>query len=267
MNAPAFHVPSGGSEERERERALLDRIARGDRAAVQALVMAHMPLAVRYAKRYGRRLGSGQLDDLVQEGVIGLLEAARRFDRDHDVRFATYAAWWVRHYMHRFVQRNSRAVASPDTRAMRRFGPCLGPLRREVEQRLGREATVEDLASFMGAQTSDVAPVAQYLSGRDCSYEAFEHEPRVPEPDAEEVCAQAERRAALRRAVGVCADELGERAERILRERYLGVEGRTLREVGEGIGLSRERVRQIEGRCFERLRRELAPVAANSPGL
>lgn len=231
-----------------------------------ALVLGHRDLVVAMAERYARRGGSR--DDLVNEGYLGLLDAARRFDPDRGTRFATYARWWVRARMLEFLLATRRIVALPKTRAMRRLRLQLRPTERVLEQRYGGRVDGDELASVLGVTPEMIAAARGDMMRGDVPL-AYDdpgagYSPAAPDASPEERTEHAERDVRMRRMAERALDALDERERLIVRERLLNDETLSLRELSEQFGVSRERVRQLEARALrkmrEALRRDAYPV-------
>lgn len=259
--------------DRDDEHALARRWREGrDETALHALTQAHMRLVISMAGRF-RHYGL-PLSDLVQEGHVGLLEAAARFEPDREVRFSTYATWWIRASMQDYVLRNWSIVRGGTSSAQKALFFNLRRLRariiRDGRDRIGAELHAE-IAAALGVSTSDVAQMDHRLSSPDLSLDAPVSESEgdgsaerldflpdaTPLPDelvGERI--DGERRVSwLRSALGV----LSERELRIIRERRLTeeAEAATLESLGARLGISKERVRQIESRALEKLKRAL----------
>ena len=262
MNAPYL--------EREEERALAVRWReQGDEAALHRLTAAHMRLVIAMAAKF-RRYGLSPAD-LIQEGHVGLLEAASRFEPERDVRFSTYASWWIRAAIQDFVLRNWSIVRGGTSSQQKSLFFNLRRLRARLLQEkgeIGEAALDAEIAARLGVSVADVAMMTARLSGPDASLNAplFDRDEASGErqdalvddrPDADETVGGRidgeRRRRWLAEAMGV----LDERELRIVRERRLGEEGETLVTIGRRLGISKERVRQIEARALEKLRSAL----------
>lgn len=243
----------------DEERALARAARSGNARAFDRLVRAHLRLVfamVAEHPSYG-----APTSDLTAEGMLGLVCAARRFDPDRGVRLATYATHWIRAYLRRYTLRTRRIVGPPSTRVGRAVLFNLGRAERDLAQLLGTAPTREALAEYLGASVDEVAEAQQALRARDAGIHGGEGlivdsiEPISPDPSPELVLTEAEarRRAAalLRRGFTT----LGARERTILRSRHLQAEPSSLDELGRSLGISRERVRQLEARGYERLRR------------
>ncbi|MFQ5895607.1 MAG: RNA polymerase sigma factor RpoD/SigA [Nitrospinota bacterium] len=241
---------------REEEQELARRLRRGEREALNRLVRSNLKYVVSVANRYK---GCGlALQDLINEGNIGLIQAAKRFDPDRGVKFITYAVWWIRQAVMHALAQQAGTVRLPIKQA--NIIHKIGEKRQALRQRLGREPTAEELAGELGISPEDVddvlrvyrhhlsldAPIAE---GDNTSYLEM-----MEQPDVESVEAQLLHHA-LQGEIEEVLAELPEREQKVLRMRF-GFEGEpmTLEEIGKRIGLSRERIRQIEKRAKRRLR-------------
>lgn len=237
-----------------------------DQAALHRLTSAHMRLVIAMAARF-RNFGL-PMSDLIQEGHVGLLEAASRFEPDREVRFSTYATWWIRASMQDYILRNWSIVRGGTSSSQKALFFNLRRLRARLAQSSDSRPRAEifaEIASAIGVSPTDVELMDSRLSGPDMSLNAPIHEAEggaadrqdflvdgVPLPDesvGESI--DTERRLTwLRSALTV----LNERELRIVKERRLQDDGATLEALGESLGISKERVRQIENRALEKLR-------------
>jgi RNA polymerase sigma-32 factor len=255
--------------ERDEERELAVRWHHhGDEVALHRLTSAHMRLVIAMAARF-RRYGLPQAD-LIQEGHVGLLEAARRFEPEREVRFSTYAAWWIRAAIQDYVLRNWSIVRGGTSSAQKALFFNLRRLRAVLARELDGAAEPEifsAIADRLGVSIRDVEAMSARLSGPDASLNApmVEGEDGIErqdllmsdDPIADETVGDhidGERRLAwLREALGV----LNERELKIVEERRLSENGETLEALGARLGISKERVRQIEARALEKLQAAL----------
>lgn len=248
----------------------------GDERALHRLISAHMRLVIALAGRF-RHYGL-PMADLVQEGHVGLMEAAARFEPEREVRFSTYATWWIRASIQDYILRNWSIVRGGTSSAQKALFFNLRRLRarlmQSTEEQVGSEIHSR-IATAIGVSTKDVALMDARLSGPDMSLNAPVGEESEASsermdflvdgaalPD-ETVTAtvDGERRLSwLKQALTV----LSERELRILRERRLAEDQATLEALGHRLGISKERVRQIENRALEKLRRALADRFPNS---
>jgi RNA polymerase sigma-32 factor len=239
-----------------------------DEAALHVLTSAHMRLVIALAAKF-RHYGLS-MPDLIQEGHVGLLEAAARFDPERDVRFSTYAAWWIKASIQDHVLRNWSIVRGGTSSAQKALFFNLRRLRAKLTR--GGEDRISALiygqiAASIGVSVADVATMDTRLSGPDVSLNApvqdddasaermdflLDDTPLQDERVGEQI--DSDRRLGwLNAALGV----LSEREMNILRERRLNEEAQTLESLGVRLGISKERVRQIENRALEKLKAAL----------
>jgi RNA polymerase primary sigma factor len=247
------------------EVALAKRIERGDREAKERMINSNLRLVISIAKRYQNR--SLPLGDLFQEGVIGLNRAVEKFDWRRGYKFSTYATWWIRQACQRAVSGQSATIRVPTHVHERRVK--LGGAASRLEATLGREPTREELAEATGLslrhvdEALDVAEAPVSLNRTIGSEEDGElgdlfADEQAPDPAAE--AADSLRRQEVRRAVS----ELPERERRILELRFgFDSEPASLEQIGKELGITRERVRQLEAEAFEHLAGELDGLAEN----
>lgn len=241
--------------------------ARSSRAARDRLVLANLPLVSHVARDYrGWRL---PFEDLVHEGILGLLEAVRRFDPTRGTRFSTYAAWWIRKHILAARQRAEAPVRIPDhrrrevgriVRAERDLGALLhrAPRRDEISARMA--TTVERVERLLAGRTTAVS----LDSGRDDDPSRLSD--RLADT-REDLADQGMIAAESRRAVLQAFEHLPAR-QRYVIGRRLGIDGGpglSLREIGDELHLSRERVRQVEAAALRTLRRRVTCAVGPSP--
>lgn len=237
---------------------------RGDEKALDKLVGSHLRLVIRIARDNG---GYGlPISDLIGEGNVGLLQAADRFDPDRGVRFATYAAWWIRAMIREYALYSRSLVKMGTTAAQKKLFFNLGRLKSELKVHDGGDlapSVVSEIAERLAVPESDVVQMNDRLSSRDWSLNAAVGDDEWGEfqdllvdenEDPETRVVEADQMAKRRALLGEALAGLSDRERHILRERKLSDEPRTLQELSEQYGISRERVRQIEARAIERLR-------------
>lgn len=241
----------------------------GDQEALHQLTSAHMRLVISVAGKF--RYYGLSMSDLIQEGHVGLLKAAARFDPDREVRFSTYATWWIRASIQDHILRNWSIVRGGTSSAQKSLFFNLRRLRAKLTQVNGGVPTHEtfaEIASAIGVSVKDVANMSSRLSGPDMSLNAPLTERDGESADRQDFLVDEtpnqgvtvpeamdrERRSAwLKSAMNV----LSERELRIVNERRLSEEGATLESLGIALGISKERVRQIESRALEKLKAAL----------
>lgn len=246
------------------ERELARRVRAGCARSLDELLAAHLRLVRSISRRYeGYGVAS---DDLIGEGYLALVEAARRFDPERGARFATYAAWWVRAHLRSYTLENRRIVGSPSTRAARKILGRLRQTERELAQRHGAPATREQVASALGVSSKDIEMVQTSLAARDVAIGAREGGRTIELPDyaatPEQRVGDAEQRGVHSEAVQRALERLDEREREIVQRRLLDDDPATLASLGERLGLSRERVRQLERRAQDKLRAALYDCVA-----
>jgi RNA polymerase sigma-32 factor len=227
-----------------------------DPVALNALIVSHLRLVLSIAQKY---TGHGiPLEDLISEGNLGLVEAARRFDRSKGTRFSTYAAWWVRALVRRHTIANRRIVGAPSTRNGRRLLSSLRQTQRRMAAELGKPPTREQVAERLQVTPEEVAMVEAALSGRDVTLGPTDDGQVLDLPSGgatpEQEASENEVRERNARSVAEALEHLDERERLIVEKRLLSEDKVTLAEIGAGMGLSRERVRQIELRARQKLR-------------
>ena len=242
----------------DEEKVLGDRIQSGDKEALQRLVEANLRFVVSFAKKY-RGCGLSFLD-LINEGNIGLIEAAKRFNPKKNVKFITYAVWWVRQAIIHALSDHSGAFRLPQKQAnlLYRIGKTISQLTLELE----RHPSPEEIARKLDIQVEEVTNLLQ-VADENVSLSTVideEHDFHLADKLEQEQIPSADDtllRDSLRTHLSACLDELDPKEEKVLRLRF-GLdeeEPKTLKEIGEMMGLSRERIRQIEAQALEKLNR------------
>lgn len=245
----------------EEERALARRIQDGDEEAVRQLVEANLRFVVAYSKRY--RNQKVPFLDLIHEGNLGLIQAAKKyipFREGQDVKFITYGVWWIRQAILHYLADHAGSFRLPQKQANMLYR--LERFRTLLTERLGRPPSDRELAQELEISIDDVRVLRRAsqtsLSLNDHVDDEGDSEfgdllEQTLFPDTDERLL----RESFNRALGDALAELPEREQLVLELRF-GLQDdhpRTLREIGEDLGLSRERVRQIESRALARLRR------------
>ncbi|HSG49933.1 MAG TPA: RNA polymerase sigma factor RpoD/SigA [Longimicrobiales bacterium] len=241
----------------EQEKILGARAQKGDEEAVQALARANLRFVISVAKKYQNRGVS--LTDLIQEGNVGLVTAARKFDPEQGVKFISYAVWWIRQAILAALANHGRSVRVPLNRAS-----DLARIFREKErlkQELGREPSSEELAKATDL-TPELVESLQTLNAAEIRLDApigDSEDSQLVERFITEEAAEPELEVESRlltEAVSEALSTLEARDARVLRL-YFGLEGErehTLEEIGNMLGVTRERIRQLRDRALRRLR-------------
>lgn len=240
-----------------------------DQKALNRITTSHMRLVISMASKF-RNFGL-PLGDLIQEGHVGLLEAAARFEPERDVRFSTYASWWIRASIQDYILRNWSIVRGGTSSTQKALFFNLRRLRARLaqgSQALSNDAIHREISIALRVSEADVALMDSRLSASDTSLNApladetgssaersdfLVSDSPLPDEIVEETI-DVERRALwLKEALRV----LNQREMKIIEQRRLSEDGATLEALGETLGISKERVRQIENRALEKLKTAL----------
>jgi RNA polymerase sigma-32 factor len=248
-----------------------------DESSLHKLIEAYNRLVVSTASKF-RHYGL-PMSDLIQEGVVGLLQAANRFETERDVRFSTYASWWIRASIQDFVLRNWSIVRTGTTAAQKSLFFNLRRLRAQIEEAQGRslgETGREKVAEKLGVSLRDVRLMEGRMAASDQSLNEVigeegqtERQSLIPDqrPGPEALAIEHRdgetRRVWLKEAISTLSD----REEIIIRERRLKDEGVTLEQLGHRFGVSKERVRQLEHRALQKLKAILVTHVAEPDDL
>ncbi len=243
-----------------------------DEAALHRLITAYMRLAISMASKY-RRYGAN-MNDLIQEAGLGLMKAADKFDPDRGVRFSTYAVWWIKASIQDYVMRNWSMVRTGSTSSQKSLFFNM----RRVQARLEREAMAQGeeldrhqmrqmISTEIGVPLHDVEMMEGRLSGSDFSLNATqssEDEGREwidtledNAPQADQTVEHSHDTVALRRWLVQAMGVLSDRERHIVQQRKLIEPARTLESLGDELGLSKERIRQLEVAAFTKMRKSL----------
>lgn len=250
----------------------------GDEKALHELVRSYTRLVVAGAARfrnYGLPMG-----DLIQEGNIGLMQAANRFEPERELRFSTYATWWIRSAIQDYILRNWSIVRTGTTAAQKSLFFNLRRLRAKIERMQEAEGLGEEgrakIARELKVNLKDVEDMEGRLSGSDNSLNAVIGEDGEEEwqnflkderPNPEEIVIgmrdSKTRSKWLEDALGALSD----REQKIIRNRHLKYETVTLEDLGKELGVSKERVRQLEARAMEKLKANMVTRVGNPSDL
>lgn len=242
---------------RQQEAALAKRILHGDKAAWAELVQSNLRLVISIAKGYtGRGL---ELSDLIQEGNLGLMRAAQSFDAGFGTKFSTYATWWIRQSISRAISNKSSLIRIPihvaeEERAVTNANNFL-------RSQSGHEPTLEELANFLGKpvqEVKDILTLRKLVISSDLTIGEGE-ENTLADLLADKQSLNTEERVledAMRKTVRELVMTLPKRERFVIQRRY-GLDGKpptTLEEIGNCIGVTRERTRQIQSEALKKLR-------------
>jgi RNA polymerase primary sigma factor len=247
-----FKIP-GAEEERE----LIRQLQAGDATARDHLIVRHLQSAVKIARLY--ETSGVMLGDLIDEGNLGLIRAIKSYDLRKGVRFISYASWWIKHHIHRAIYRQLRIVHIPIQKLTSR--KVMRRMENTLTQELGRLPSTDEIAEALGVSPHEVHQ-AMELVQNDLSLDA-----RLGREDVsllDFLKASPERledrvvRKLLAGELQARMDELSDTEKLTLRLRFglAGEPRRKLREIGEMLNLSRERIRQIEEKALARLRKK-----------
>jgi len=239
------------------EKELAAKAHQGDGEALRRLVESNLRFVVSYVKKY-RGMGLGMLD-LINEGNLGLIEAARRFDPGRNVRFISYAVWWIRQAVIHALTQSARICNLPQ-----KLSDQISTMKKKVAQlkaEKGREPTRQEIAESMGIVEEDVEDL-QVLAEKDVHLSDrvagsdLEVEGRIEDRDTPPVEYQIVK-ASIQHQIREILGELDEKEATVLKSRF-GLDDdrpQTLQEIGDRLGLTRERIRQIEQKAMRKLSR------------
>jgi len=244
----------------EEEVELSNRIRKGDEEARHRMILANMRLVISIAKVYVNPNLS--IEELINEGTIGLMEAVKRFDPGEECRFSTYATWWIKQALRRALLSHGRSVRIPPY--MLEMIAKVKNTDTRLSSVLGRRPTLEEIAEELGVPASNIRPIQQamqvtvsanqpLLAGIEKTLAEGIQDHRFPTP--EEQFFQRLDASVIREILR----QIGERAADVLRMRFGldDMEPLTLKEIGKRMNLTKERVRQIESQAIRKLKRIL----------
>lgn len=253
-----------------------------DEKALHELIQSYTRLVVSIAskfKNYGLPIG-----DLIQEGNIGLMEAASRFEYERDIRFSTYATWWIRSCIQDYILRNWSIVRTGTTSAQKSLFFNLRRLRAQIEGEKDEdrdfmsEDTKEDIAKKLSVRLQDVNAMEGRMFGSDQSLNAtisvtddagqdWQSMLADERPNPEQIVLGMKNSKTRSLWLKEALEQLSERERKIIRDRKLRDETVTLEKLGEELGVSKERVRQLEQRAMDKLKISLTKRVANGQEL
>ena len=262
---------------RDEERELARRAEAGDADAAGRLIASHLRFVIKIARRYR---GSGlPMSDIIQEGTVGLIRAVRRFNPDRGVRLSTYAMWWIRSAIQDHVMHSWSLVRMGTTNAQKAL---ILRLRQVTAELIGGAEGLSDeitarLAKSFGATANEVATLARRLAGGDWSLDQPMAGPggdgdqrtwmdclTSDAPTPEQAVAEANERRFVSDIVGKALAMLPPREQLVIRKRYFEEVRQTFEAIGRELGVSKDRVRQLETRALAKLRDLLQPALAGN---
>ncbi len=236
----------------------------GDQEAAFRLISSHLRLVVKIAMDFQRRWMQN-VQDLIQEGNVGLMKAVRKFDPDKGIKFSYYAAFWIKAYILKYIMDNWRMVKIGTTQTQRKLFYNLNKERQRLTN-MGFDPSTSALSESLGVSEAEIEQMDQRLAKQDMSLDIqmgddsdttrLDFLPALG-PGIEEVLGSSQISALLLENLKTLAPTLSDKEQAILNERLLSDSPVTLREIGDRYGVTRERVRQIEARLLEKLKDHL----------
>jgi len=235
-----------------------------DIEAVQKIITSNLRFVVKVAFEY--KSYRVKLLDLIQEGNIGLMMAAKKFNPYKGYRFISYAVWWIRAYIQNFIIKTWSLVKIGTTQAQKKLFYKIGKVRKALESNQENEKKYELLANDLDVAKEDIIEMEQRMSSRDLSLDTpfdegkeLTHLDLLQEssPDQEEMLAQEQEKKIREREVHDAMKRLNEKEVYVIKNRIMADEPLTLQKIGNHLKLSRERVRQIESEALKKLKKEI----------
>ena len=237
----------------------------GDVEAAQEMVVSHLPFVVKVA--FGYRHYMIPVQDLIQEGAIGLMKAVKRFDPYRGFRLVSFAVWWIKAYIRNFIMKNWNLVKLGTTQAQRKLFFRIGDVGEHADEET-RQEHIEDLATELKVRPDDVIEVQARMKAREWSLNEMVGDEKdisaldflpADSPDQESQLIEKEAEQALSAATENALTKLDRRERFIVTKRYMEDSPWTLQKLGDHFGTSRERVRQLEKRALKKLKGEFSP--------
>jgi RNA polymerase sigma-32 factor len=238
----------------------------GDVGAAQELVVSHLPFVVKVAFQYRHYMIPVQ--DLIQEGTIGLMKAVKRFDPHRGFRLVSFAVWWIKAYIKNFILKSWNLVKLGTTQAQRKLFFRIGDIGEHLDE-ASRNTRIDDLAKELKVKPDDVIEVEARIKAREWSLNEVVGDDKdvtamdlLPDhsPGSEDLLIERESAAQLSTATDQALKKLDPRERFIVTKRYMDDSPWTLQRLGEHFGTSRERVRQLEKRALKKLRNEFSQL-------
>lgn len=248
---------------------LARRAEAGDQQATHRLVASHLRFVIAIAKRY--RGWGLPMNELIQQGALGLVQAVRRFDPERGVRLSTYAMWWIRSAIQDHVLLSWSVVRLGTSNAQKMLAIKLRRIAEEIAyvESDPSDDRIAKLADKFNATAAEVARLARRMTGRDSSLDqpvasGFAPVDRLvsEQATAEQTLAESREQRALADALHTAVAELSPREQLVIRKRYLDEAKQTFEAIGRELGVSKDRARQLEARALAKLQEMLGPVVA-----
>jgi len=246
----------------EEEKSLVEKVQKDrDVEAARKLVTSHLRLVVKIAMEY--RSAYQNVLDLIQEGSVGLLRAVKSFDPSKGARLGYYASWWIKSYILKYILDNFRLIKLGTTQAQRKLFFNLMKEKERLEQ-MGFSPGAKLLAERLEVRPEEVSEMDQRLSQSELSIDTPVGDPsgalhvdflKDPSPPADEKISEKQFKDVLMEKLKSFSEKLGERDLKIFKERLMSEMPKTLQEIADEYGITRERVRQIEERIKEKLKK------------